>query len=47
MMTCGHCPAKPSEALMIVQLLAVGYLTALVADFIDALVGAEELPDVV
>lgn len=32
---------------MIVQLLAVGYLTALVADFIDALVGAEKLPDVV
>ena len=30
---------------MIVQLLAVGYLTALIADFIDALVGTEKLPD--
>ena len=46
-MTCGHCPAKPSEALMIVQLLAVRYLAALVADLIDALIGTEELSDVV
>ena len=32
---------------MIVQLLAVSYLAALVADFIDALICAEELLDVV
>ena len=32
---------------MIVQLLAVGYLTALVAEFIDALVGTKELPYIV
>lgn len=32
---------------MIVQLLAVGYLAALQADFIDALIGTEDLPYVV